>query len=674
MKRMYYLLMTLAMVLVSCSENELISSEPSRGEIKTFSQFNVTMEDTPMTRTHIENGIHVAWDEGDVIGVYSDIEGVVPFTYAGNNTFTSEKSVSGTEFYAYFPYRDEPVERFSNRVDEQNKSIVHFYLPESLLLNLDSPERWTLPMVAKSSTNNLKFKQTTGLMHFTLKGKQHVSYLSLSTLGNLLPISAGWKVDFSQSEPVTTPDESTYSIHFQDVNCDIDLEEDGMLELYFPVPPGVYEEGFSFTVGLGENNEWKQFTKEINHSVEVKRGVINTFPAIESKDYIDFQQRNILKEFYDALNGDRWANHTNWNTDAPLDKWFGLTLENGEIVKIDLKVNELRGDIPESFAELQSIRYLDLQSNFSISSLPENFDNLINLEYLDLTDTNITVLPDNFGNLPSLKELEWRQCKVISLPESFGNLKSLEKLNIDSYTLSGLPNNFGNLQSLKDLKIHNAGSYRLFKELPRSFGNLNALEKLELLNIRLESLPDNFGNLSNLKYLDLSANSFKEFPEQICNLNNLETFSWKANYEPWSPETSYISLNDSIPVSIGNLKNLKKLEIVNANIGGCIPVSIGNLVNLEYLILNENWLGGYLPEEIGNLMNLKGISMHSNSLSGNIPDSFTNLRNLQTFNLCYNRLHGQVSPAIASWIEELMDNGCRVILEPQSSGLHIWGW
>ena len=66
-------------------------------------------------------------------------------------------------------------------------------------------------------------------------------------------------------------------------------------------------------------------------------------------------------------------------------------------------------------------------------------------------------------------------------------------------------------------------------------------------------------------------------------------------------------MNADIPAEIGNLVNLKVLNLASNSIGGPIPPEIGNLVQLEILDLSVNQIGGEIPAEIGNLIQLREL-------------------------------------------------------------------
>ena len=76
-----------------------------------------------------------------------------------------------------------------------------------------------------------------------------------------------------------------------------------------------------------------------------------------------------LERFYEATEGERWDDNENWNSQEPLDQWFGVdTDEDGEVVSLRLADNGLSGDMPtEELLCLAELKELALWDNEDLS-------------------------------------------------------------------------------------------------------------------------------------------------------------------------------------------------------------------------------------------------------------------------------------------------------------------
>ncbi|MHA1682192.1 MAG: leucine-rich repeat domain-containing protein [Promethearchaeota archaeon] len=142
--------------------------------------------------------------------------------------------------------------------------------------------------------------------------------------------------------------------------------------------------------------------------------------------------------------------------------------------------------------------------------------------------------------------------------------------------------------------------------------------QLGLHRIGLTSLPDTIGNLKSLKYLDLVNNELTSLPDTIGNLTSLQTL--------WSAGNQLTSLPDTI----GNLTSLQTLWPPGNQLTS-LPDTIGNLKSLDDLDLRKNQLTS-LPDTIGNLTSLQKLWLASNQLTS-LPDTIGNLTSLQTLKL-----------------------------------------
>ena len=150
------------------------------------------------------------------------------------------------------------------------------------------------------------------------------------------------------------------------------------------------------------------------------------------------------------------------------------------------------------------------------------------------------------------------------------------------------------------------------------------------------TLPAALGELTNLKTLDLWRNRLTgPIPAELSNLANLEVLN-----------IAYNQLTGPIPAWLGDLTNLRTLSLggtpFHREVTGPIPAELGNLTNLE--VLNIEWaqLTGPIPAELGELTNLRRLNLSLNELTGAIPAELGNLTNLERLRLSGNELTGSL--------------------------------
>ncbi len=72
-------------------------------------------------------------------------------------------------------------------------------------------------------------------------------------------------------------------------------------------------------------------------------------------------------------------------------------------------------------------------------------------------------------------------------------------------------------------------------------------------------------------------------------------------------ELDGFGLTGVIPPEIGQLSELRTVDLASNKLTGSIPSELGNLAFLEYLFLYKNNLNGPIPSELGNFKNLKAL-------------------------------------------------------------------
>ena len=222
------------------------------------------------------------------------------------------------------------------------------------------------------------------------------------------------------------------------------------------------------------------------------------------------EDRAVLVEFYEATTDEysspSWIDSSNWNTEAPLGEWFGVTTNaNGRVTGLVLSVNGLSRALPSILGNLSSLETLNLHGNYLSGPIPSTLVNLPNLETLDLSHNGQYLsgpIPSYLGNLSSLKTLDLSENALSGrIPTELGNLSNLVGLDLLYNELSGsIPSTLGNLSNLKFLNL--------------AYNNLSGM------------LPTTLANLINLGVLYLSPGN-----EELCAPNDAGLLAWLESIE-----------------------------------------------------------------------------------------------------------------------------------------------
>ena len=297
--------------------------------------------------------------------------------------------------------------------------------------------------------------------------------------------------------------------------------------------------------------------------------------------------REALVAFYDAAGGANWSRNDNWLTDAPLEDWYGVRVNRaGQVVSLDLAINNLRGRISPEIGNLSALETLNLRRNWRpgpseiglTGPIPKELGNLSNLNDIVLSSNELTgPIPSELGELANLARLDlgWNDLTG-TIPDVLGKLTNLTDLDLAQNNLTGtIPPVIADLVSLTDLNLHGNG---LRGEIPSALANLS-LSSLDLsFNNLSGSIPTEFGNLTNLLSLFLRNNQ----------------------------------LTGGIPSELGGLSRLLNLQLNYNKLTGPIPVSFLDLRLFSFFAENNESV--CMPDTTDFAAWLSSITQHDNPL------------------------------------------------------------
>eukprot|EP00253_Pinus_taeda_P002613 PITA_02613 len=250
---------------------------------------------------------------------------------------------------------------------------------------------------------------------------------------------------------------------------------------------------------------------------------------------------------------------------------------------------------PLQLRELRIEKYYG-SSSASFLNLPKSIGQLQYLENITIT-ASLKSLPEEFCELRSLKYLCLKGCtEMISLPDSFGRLTNLQRISLTCFgSLRMLPKSFCNLTRLKSLDLRGCDKLILSSA---TLGNITTLEYLNISYcLNVTELPPQIEHQRSLKELDMKGANFKELPNWIGNLCNLEALSIGSD-----------SLEVLLPLSLSNLRSLKKLFITRGPRLKSLPNPFPPLSQLEELDIRDCGIE-HLPQELLKMNNLQELNV-----------------------------------------------------------------
>uniref|UniRef100_A0A0E0K2N3 non-specific serine/threonine protein kinase n=1 Tax=Oryza punctata TaxID=4537 RepID=A0A0E0K2N3_ORYPU len=296
-----------------------------------------------------------------------------------------------------------------------------------------------------------------------------------------------------------------------------------------------------------------------------------------------------------------------------------------QLSSLDLGTNKFIGTI-DTLSDCHHLRSLNLATNNLTGEIPNGFRNLQFLTYISLSNnsfTNVSSALSVLQGCPSLTSLV--------LTKNFHDGKALPMTGIDG---------FHNIQVFVIANSHLSGS------VPSWLANFTQLKVLDLSWNKLSgNIPAWIGNLEHLFYLDLSNNTLcGGIPNSLTSMKGLLT----CNSKQQSTETDYFPFfikknRTGKGLRYNQVSSFPPSLIVSHNklIGPILP-GFGNLKNLHVLDLSNNHISGMIPDELSGMSSLESLDLSHNNLTGSIPSSLTKLNFLSSFSVAFNNLTGAI--------------------------------
>ncbi|KAK7286921.1 hypothetical protein RJT34_22283 [Clitoria ternatea] len=367
-----------------------------------------------------------------------------------------------------------------------------------------------------------------------------------------------------------------------------------------------------------------------------------------------------------------------WNASDDCCKWIGVSCDKeGRVTGLDLSGESISGgfDNSSSLFSLQHLRILNLAANSFDSVLPSGFNKLKNLTYLNLSFAGfvgeITTQISQLTRLVTLyissdpSKFQFyaaQKSEIPNLQKLLQNLTSIKRLNLDGVAITAPQQEWCKallpLRDLQELSMLNCG---LRGPLDPSLARLKNLSTIILDgNNFLSNVPETLANLKNLTILSLASCGLGGiFPQKIFQIGTLSVIDISQNFmlQPSFPafplsgslhtyRVSGTLLFGALPHSIGNLRQLVRLDLHDCGLNGTLPNSLSNLTKLTILDLSSNSFTGPIPSSIGNLRRFVELDLHDCGLNGTLPNSLSNLTKLTFLGLSSNGFTGQIPSSL----------------------------
>ena len=216
----------------------------------------------------------------------------------------------------------------------------------------------------------------------------------------------------------------------------------------------------------------------------------------------------------------------------------------------------------------------------------------------------------------------------------------LNDLSITTYSMAG-GNGIQSSGDIEDFRTISAGTTYSVEVTPTPPGSQRALSVVVI--IRADAVQTSNGpNRQKEQVIDLILPVTGTEREALTALYNATDGANWTSKDNWLDDD--MDLDDWHGVTTNTAGKVTELDLENNELSGSLPVELGNLRNLTHLYLHRNALSGPIPPDLGLFENLEHLHLHRNALSGAIPERLGRLNLLEQLYLQGNKLSGPIPP------------------------------
>ncbi|OAE26270.1 hypothetical protein AXG93_626s1050 [Marchantia polymorpha subsp. ruderalis] len=291
--------------------------------------------------------------------------------------------------------------------------------------------------------------------------------------------------------------------------------------------------------------------------------------------------------------------------------------------EVNLGYNKFRGVVPD-LRNLTHLEILDLSENNFTGPIP-NTTFFPNITQLILSGCNFTggIPPSLFKN-KNLQKLRLDNSPLRGPVPNLNGISNIKEFEIK--TNPGITGPLPDLNKMPSVQYWDSSQCGLSGRLPE-LKNALSLKGLQLWNNNFSgSIPPLLFKHVDLQWLNLYGNPLLtgEIPD-VSGLESVEVLDVRNNsIKGTLPDLPPSSIQEKTPDHF-----VQKLKFSNNSFSGEIPLSWNNLTWLEEITVNTNNLSGELRGEmIGNMRNLRILDLRNNGFTGDVPESLLFLPNL----------------------------------------------